>query len=73
MHQAIENLKTNQRQLDADGCEVGVSRQALNETLEIVAVMFAALEQADETIGYSDLRQGTGHAVIDAAIAKAKG
>ena len=73
MHPAIENLKTNQQQLDADGCMVGVSRQALDETLELVAIMFAALEQADETIGYSDLRLGTGHGIVEAAIAKAKG
>lgn len=32
-HPAIENLRTCQRQLDMDGCEVGVSRQALEETL----------------------------------------
>ena len=31
---AIENLCNSQRQLDADGCHVGVSRQALEETLE---------------------------------------
>ena len=31
---AIENLRNSQRQLDADGCHVGVSRQALEETLE---------------------------------------
>jgi hypothetical protein len=30
---AIDNLKHNQRQLDMDGCEVGVSRQALEEVL----------------------------------------
>lgn len=30
---ALENLKSNQRQLDADGCEVGVSRQALEELI----------------------------------------
>jgi hypothetical protein len=33
MNPAIENLKINQRQLDMDGCEVGVSRQALDEVL----------------------------------------
>jgi hypothetical protein len=32
-HPAIENLRTNQTQLDADGCMVGVSRQAVEETL----------------------------------------
>ena len=31
---AIENLRTAQRQLDADGTEVGVSRQALDEVLD---------------------------------------
>lgn len=30
---AIENLTNCQRQLDMDGCEVGVSRQALDEVL----------------------------------------
>jgi len=29
---AIENLRTSQRQLDADGSHVGVSRQALEES-----------------------------------------
>lgn len=33
MNDAIKNLQTNQQQLDADGCMVGVSRQALDETL----------------------------------------
>jgi hypothetical protein len=32
--EAITNLTIAQRQLDFDGCEVGVSRQALDETLE---------------------------------------
>lgn len=30
---ALEFLKNNQRQLDMDGCEVGVSRQALDELI----------------------------------------
>lgn len=33
MSAATENLKANQRQLDMDGCEVGVSRQALDEAI----------------------------------------
>ena len=33
---AIENLKSNQEQLDMDGCRVAVSRQALEETLEFL-------------------------------------
>ena len=43
MNAAIKNLKTNQRQLDADGCEVGVSRQALDETLVVVEDLAGAL------------------------------
>lgn len=30
---ALDALKNNQRQLDFDGCEVGVSRQALDEII----------------------------------------
>lgn len=45
MHAAIENLRGCQRQLDMDGCEVGVSRQAVDETLEITAVLFSALRR----------------------------
>lgn len=36
---AYENLRANQRQLDADGCEVGVSRQALDEILDAFATL----------------------------------
>src|SRR5690606_14654110 len=31
---AIEQLRNHQKQLDADGCMVGVSRQALDEVLD---------------------------------------
>jgi hypothetical protein len=34
---AISNLRGNQRQLDMDGCEVGVSRQALEEVLSVLS------------------------------------
>ena len=37
---AIEALTNNQRQLDADGCEVGVSRQALDELLAGYAALY---------------------------------
>jgi hypothetical protein len=37
LNEAVENLRACQRQLDMDGCEVGVSRQAL----EIVLAHFA--------------------------------
>lgn len=43
MNAAIDNLKTNQKQLDVDGCMVGVSRQALDETLALVDEMRALL------------------------------
>lgn len=43
IHPAIDNLRRCQRQLDADGCEVGVSRQALEEALEIVGELLDAL------------------------------
>lgn len=33
MSNATDNLRDNQTQLDADGCMVGVSREALGETL----------------------------------------
>lgn len=33
---ALDNLRHNQRQLDADGIHVAVSRQALNEVLDRV-------------------------------------
>lgn len=48
---AWENLKNCQRQLDADGVEVGVSRQAVDETLQ--ALEAANIELADyaKTVG----------------------
>ena len=36
---ALEALKNNQRQLDMDGCEVGISRQALEELLAAYATL----------------------------------
>ncbi len=43
-HPAIENLTARQRQLDMDGCEVAVSRQAVDETLEVATALYEALE-----------------------------
>lgn len=48
MSAASDNLKSNQRQLDMDGVEVGVSRQAVEETLEQYADMLAALQSIAE-------------------------
>lgn len=33
-NESIKHLRENQRQLDIDGCTVGVSRQALEEVLD---------------------------------------
>jgi len=43
MSAGTKNLMANQRQLDMDGCEVGVSRQALEETLSEHTAMVEAL------------------------------
>lgn len=51
LHPAIINLRDYQRQLDMDGCEVGVSRQAVDETLTVTTDLLAALQTiADESI-----------------------
>lgn len=44
VHPAITNLRDCQRQLDMDGCEVGVSRQALDETLALLNEALAELK-----------------------------
>lgn len=44
---AVENLRDCQRQLDQDGCEVGVSRQAVCETLELLSELAAALAKIE--------------------------
>jgi hypothetical protein len=43
-HPAIRNLIEHQRQLDADGIEVGVSRQAVDEAIEITTDLLEALD-----------------------------
>ena len=51
---AIQHLTEHQRQLDMDGCHVGVSRQALDEVLAYVARMQEAngiLEDALQEVG----------------------
>lgn len=45
---ALAALKNNQRQLDVDGCEVGVSRQALDMAIEWIEKKQAVLEEAVE-------------------------
>ena len=46
MTEAEKNLRENQRQLDADGVMVGVSRQAVHEVLAETDRLRAALEYA---------------------------
>lgn len=47
-HGAIDALANNQRQLDVDGCEVGVSRQAIDEVLAGLRAALAALDAETE-------------------------
>jgi ABC-type nitrate/sulfonate/bicarbonate transport system substrate-binding protein len=70
-HPAIENLANSQRQLDADGCEVAVSRQAVEETLEITRELLAALHRVWDDI--DDETMPATVEIIRAAIAKAEG
>ena len=46
-HEALAALKNNQRQLDMDGCEVGVSRQALDEAITFIEAALSAAEPSD--------------------------
>ena len=79
MSAASENLKRHQSQLDMDGCSVGVSRQAVDETLEQYDAMLAALKEATLQLEYLADKfgeTGTGAAVlsrINAVISKAEG
>lgn len=66
---AIENLRNHQRQLDGDGTEVGVSRQALTETLDAFKTVLQAIDDRariiweGENVAYSDvMRQATSYA-----------
>ena len=45
--EARANLREHQQQLDADGCRVGVSRQALDEVLDAFDAMLAASPQGE--------------------------
>jgi hypothetical protein len=45
--EAIDQLRNHQRQLDADGCMVGVSRQALDEVLDAHDSVFMIQRCAD--------------------------
>ena len=73
-HPAIANLRTCQRQLDADGCMVGVSRQALDETLDVLDDLLAALKRVQQYLGFPEIARDVGSITVDrvnAAIAKA--
>ena len=46
-HPAVVNLRTNQRQMDADGVTVSVSRQAVEETLALTEALFEAAAELE--------------------------
>ena len=48
MSEAIEQLKNHQKQLDADGVMVGVSRQALDEVLDRIAELESKLDECKQ-------------------------
>lgn len=50
---ALDNLRVHQRQLDADGCEVGVSREALNEVVRAFGELSRRQSQAG--VGEDDI------------------
>lgn len=50
MSAASDNLRTNQKQLDMDGCMVGVSREALETVLTERDSLLAALKGLDEAL-----------------------
>lgn len=81
MSAATDNLRNYQQQLDMDGVIVGVSRQAVHETLEQYAEMLAALKDlhADcveyariNNLHNSDGSPATHHSMRRAAAAVAK-
>lgn len=49
LREAVNQLRNHQRQLDADGCMVGVSRQALDEVLDAHESVFMIRRCADGT------------------------
>lgn len=60
MSDASDNLRNCQRQLDMDGCEVGVSRQALDETLDDYDRLLMIEDQAKLLI--DEIRRSGTHA-----------
>lgn len=50
MSAASDNLRTNQKQLDMDGCMVGVSREALETVLAERDSLLVALKALDAAL-----------------------
>lgn len=77
------NLREHQTQLDADGVMVGVSRQALDETLELLDSLLSAAKSSEAAMAYVEQWQTLGseemadlqvrHERLRFAIAKATG
>ena len=71
---ALEALKNNQRQLDMDGCEVGVSRQALDELIAAYEAVALPSSPVNELVekgrvrvpeGQTPLNDALGHRLLD--------
>lgn len=61
MSDQSEWLKNNQRQLDADGLEVGVSRQALNELIALSEAQEEGLKVLLGVLGHPGFDMRIGH------------
>lgn len=76
-HPAVANLRACQRQLDFDGIEVGVSRQALDETLalhdELLEALQALAAQTSFAVGLMGDELDEAWERAQAAISKALG
>lgn len=53
---ALDNLRVHQRQLDADGIEVGVSREALNEVIRAYGSLHRSLSSDSVSDGSKGVR-----------------
>lgn len=75
-HPAINALCGGQRQLDGDGVEVAVSRQALDETLAILQGLLDAAyfsSSVHRSQGLYDMSERMAVEKLEAAIAHAEG
>lgn len=65
-HEAVINLREHQLQLDADGCMVGVSRQALEETFDLITAMQERIAELEADLSQAlDDHADTGKALLE--------